>query len=176
LDIIVSSYECPVSGGGYGVRVYKNDGTANPSWTQNSTGLPTAGSYIDVCTADVNADGNPDIISTSYESSGTSNGIEIYIGDGGTSWQKDLPTGLPSTGRYIGICVADINDDGYPDICASYSSGISVWLNSTSTAISELSKIPFLIFYMILAAAFIRLEKIRIDGSKCISRAGRVRA
>ncbi len=97
-----------------GCRVYVNNGTAagKINWDEE-TGPETNWYYDQVALADINADGDLDIVA------GTKgNGIRVWIGDGSFSWTAKN-TGLPTTLEYTGVAVADMNKDGDMDIIAT---------------------------------------------------------
>ncbi len=106
-----------------GIFVYKWN-KATQQWDNASTGLPTSGSayYYIARLADMDMDGYLDAITLNYD---TKN-LEIYKGNGGTSWS--LMTSIPCTDSYQGmtpdIAVGDVNHSGYPDI--------ALWYNTTS--------------------------------------------
>jgi len=120
VDIIISSY-----GDNRGVRAYRNINSAS-SWASCSTGLPTNGHYLDVCSADFDSDGYQDLVFGRVSGSA----IRCFYGDGTGSWSENS-TGLCATDSYVGVEAADFNGDGSPDIAiASYSSkGILAYRN-----------------------------------------------
>jgi fibronectin type 3 domain-containing protein len=94
-------------------------------WTLASTNLQSTGKWADIDFGDVNNDGNPDIVSTSY--GGTvplKQGIIVYLGDGTGTWANSS-TGLPGPGTngYSGVRLTDLNHDGKLDMVASADAG-----------------------------------------------------
>jgi len=122
MDIVLSSY-----GPNRGVKVYRNINKAT-SWASCSTGLPSNGNYLDVCTADFDSDGYQDLAFGNYTGSYT--GMRVCYGNGAGSWSENS-TGLCTTDLYVGVEAADFNGDGSPDIgIGSYSSkGILAYKN-----------------------------------------------
>ena len=106
------------------VNVYKwNKGTQ--TWDNNSTGLPTSGSaffYINRF-ADMDMDGYLDVISMNSDTKA----LEIYKGNGGTSWilNKSIPFPNTYAGQVPDIAIDDVNHSGYPDIAMMYSSTVT---------------------------------------------------
>ena len=108
LDIVASAKS-------RGVRVWTSDGGTGGTftWTAASTGLPTTNMYTGFTVADMNKDGDVDIVSCDYFG-----GIEIHLwtGDGTGSWtsqDSSFPSGSEAT---MGCTVGDVDDDGHMDI------------------------------------------------------------
>jgi hypothetical protein len=120
MDIILSSY-----GSNKGVLAYRNVNNA-ASWASCSTGLPTNGHYLDVCSADFDSDGYQDLLFGRVAGSA----LRLFYGNGSGSWSENS-TGLCATDSFVGVDAADFNGDGSPDIAAaSYSStGIFCYRN-----------------------------------------------
>lgn len=105
LDIASQSF-----GGSNGIRVYGNNGDG--TWTQ--TFALTGGSVgYSIETADVNADGHMDIVSTR-------SGAVVMLGDGAFGFTVQT-AGLPASG-ISGIAVGDFDADGRWEISFAYSS------------------------------------------------------
>jgi hypothetical protein len=113
-DLVVGfagSYS-PKLNGGYAVLFNKGDGTFDAP-----TIAPLSGEgIVALAMADVNHDGKPDLIA--LEQSLTTNHFQvgIFLGDGhgGFTAKKSYPTGYT-----ISLVVADLNDDGHPDVILS---------------------------------------------------------
>ncbi|MCK5414332.1 MAG: VCBS repeat-containing protein, partial [Thermoplasmata archaeon] len=125
VDLILTAVEAGFTGGIY---AYKNVREAT-GWVTMSTGLPNSGDYIENGVADLNGDGNLDIVATGgFE---TTFGIHVFEGDGQGTWSESSP-GLPDTYYYVGLDVGDIDGEGNPDLAAgmmSGSGGVEVWMN-----------------------------------------------
>jgi len=108
LDIASQSF-----GGSNGIRVYRNHGDG--TWSQASALTGGTVGYT-VETADVDADGRMDIVSTR-------SGATVLLGDGTFGFTVQT-AGLPASG-IRGIAVGDIDEDGAVDLSfASGSSGV----------------------------------------------------
>jgi hypothetical protein len=99
-------------------------GNGGTTWTETSTGLPSSYEYTGISTGDLNKDGNVDLVFGSGGPYNAGRGIEVYLGNGGTSWSKATGTGLPSSNAYWSTNVTDLDNDGNLDIVSSsYSPG-----------------------------------------------------
>src|SRR5439155_41193 len=94
----------------------KGDGTLQAPGVKFDVGkMP----YHRLRTADLNADGNPDIVTSDFEASS----VSILLGDGrGNFARKDFP--VPPDP--FGIAIADLNGDGRLDIAMEHYSGHAV--------------------------------------------------
>jgi len=131
LDII-AAYESQWSkGDNKGIGIWLGNGGS--SWSAANS--PTnSGSFDSAFCADINNDGNLDLIG------GSSRGLYAWQGahsGSSLSW-TEVRDGLPTSNEYTGVNLGDINNDGRLDIAAgSYSSrGISIYLCSSTGGIS----------------------------------------
>jgi hypothetical protein len=82
--------------------------------------------YYAVAVGDMNNDGNLDVVAAK---NGTSNGVEVWLGDGTmTTW---TPWPSPdTTNQFLDVAVGDVNHDGWLDILAGGENvGPQVWLS-----------------------------------------------
>ena len=125
---IVAAYESEWSDGdSKGIDIWLGNGGAGGKikWTE-AVSPTTSGSYDSAHCADIDSDGNLDMVG------GSSDGLYAWLGDhsGSTlSWTEAFD-GLPSSGEYTGVTLGDIDGDDNLDIVAgSYENrGISVYL------------------------------------------------
>jgi hypothetical protein len=121
--------------GSNGVHAWTGDGGVGGSivWTDSSVGLPASGNFWGVDVGDINHDGKPDIVCGAYDG-----GVRAWTGNGLTGAASDWTdaytgTDLPTTGRYSGIDLGDVNNDGNLDIVSAslYDSlGVRAWLGN----------------------------------------------
>jgi hypothetical protein len=118
-DLVVPS----LNSGAVSVLLGNGDGTFEPARTVSS-GLANA-EPIDVAFADVNGDGQQDLVlADSY-----SNDVSILLGNGDGTFQ---PGRLYGTGfTPAGVAVGDFNGDGRPDVATADagSNGVSILIN-----------------------------------------------
>ncbi len=125
---LVLPYEHSQSGGAEnGIEVWKSSFTGGVvSWSHGTDPVDTGG-WSGVGLGDVDTDGKMDIAATRQWPGA---GITFWQGDGGTTW-TNKSVGLPTTGNYNGIRLADMNKDGRLDIVAAWGQG---WKLFTSKA------------------------------------------
>jgi protein involved in polysaccharide export with SLBB domain len=131
MDIIAANESIGLNGG---VRVWINQ--KHSTW-RPILGPERAGRFKNIETADINNDGNTDLIASSI---GTKGGIKIWYGDGKGNWSPSVD--LDITGYIIGLGVGDVNQDGWIDILTSiYYQGIVVLYNKKDGSFSKAKSI-----------------------------------
>ena len=109
--------------------VFDHFGNVLPGWPQTIGG----GSWTSPITADINNDGQNEIIASSFLPSGSSSGsIGLYVFNPAGSLLKGFPVQLNdvSFGYYnikAGLSAGDINNDGYKEIIVASSQLNSLW-------------------------------------------------
>jgi len=132
-DIVAARTDSERDGGIY---VLLNNGQGG--W-QAGMGPMVSGIFTDLAIADVNGDGNPDIVSSRRGGLGARiddeywrqmGGVQIWYGDGSGRWEPEV---LSADADAESVTVADVNGDGRLDIVAGlYQQGIYLWLGGKS--------------------------------------------
>ena len=105
------NYGVPVSG-----HIYQNNGSGKFTeiTTSAAPALAKSGFFTGSAFADVNADGQPDLITC-----GDWSNIRIFINSNGSFTEATESFGLGnSSGLWQTLAIADVNADGFPDIIA----------------------------------------------------------
>ncbi len=120
------------------VYVWYNNGGTYPTFTERSysTGSSASVDACEVTIADLDCDGDGDVVWSYYGSSSPS--IVILVNDGSTPYPNLVPQTLES-GAYsvYGVAVGLINDDRKADIIAGLNNGLYIYYN-TSPVIDSL--------------------------------------
>ncbi len=114
-----------------GIKCWTGNGGSGGtfSWTAKATNLPTSGEYTGIAVADLNKDGDLDIVATDYSSS--SPGVHLYTGNGAGTWTS-RDSSMPSdTSQTFGVAVGDVDKDGDNDIVYARSGGLRCYLGNS---------------------------------------------
>jgi hypothetical protein len=134
--------DCVGASDGMGIRVFLGDG--NGGWTPIASHPKTDGGYGDVVLGDYDSDGNLDIFAGSpanHVSNPT--GIHVFKGDGSGGFTEvdSATTTLPTSGKWRGVDVGDVNSDGHLDLAATAgyhtSDGLHVYLGDGTGKFSD---------------------------------------
>jgi protein involved in polysaccharide export with SLBB domain len=117
-----------------GVQVWLGNGKAG--WLTES-GPTTLGRYMDAVPADLNKDGNLDMVAAGWGQYGA---LRVWLGDGSGRWASIPPL---HKGNYYGVSVSDVNRDGNLDIlAAAYQGGIQIFTGDGKSNFKWLEKGP----------------------------------
>jgi protein involved in polysaccharide export with SLBB domain len=163
LDILAASYQS-------GIHIFQGDGKGNfakvfgpieylkrrrkVESTHGKAEFPLSGSpsFWIALPVDLDGDNMPDMVASSLDSKG----IMAWRNRGNNIW-SEIKDRFPSYGNYYGMAHADLNADGYPDICAAqYGEGIQIWPGNEGEAIRarqmEIEQLPTVDQMAVLAA------------------------
>lgn len=114
-DLVTSNYGHN-SGNGAGNTISVLLGKGDGTFASNVEHL-VGDSPMDVQVADLNADGDPDVVSVNY----AANTISVLLGKGKATFRAKMD--YPVNANPVSAAIADINRDGYLDlVVANYSS------------------------------------------------------
>jgi len=114
-----------------GIKCWTGNGGSGGtfSWTAKATNLPTSGEYTGIAVADMNKDGDLDIVATDYSSS--SPAARLYTGNGAGTWTSRQSSMPSDTSQSYGVAVGDVDKDGDMDIVYSRNSGLRCYLGNS---------------------------------------------
>ncbi len=116
VDIMAANTTSSTQGG---IQVWLGDGKGN--WPVE-TGPTISGIYMDVLPADLNHDGQLDLIGAGW---GTYGALRVWLGDGTGRWSSTPPL---ERGSFYGLSIGDLNQDGNFDIfTGSYKKGVRIF-------------------------------------------------
>jgi len=139
-----------VSDNAGGFEVWMNQAAGHPGWvgTGASSTVPTkfynegSGAGRDVETADLDLDGDPDVVLGTRTGSNIG-AIQVWENDGSGSFTHR--TTLVASGEVNAVAVADFNGDGWPDLATGTKTNnndktgkVEVWINNQSFGFTRL--------------------------------------
>jgi hypothetical protein len=130
-DLLVATrcYDFHCTSGGVGVLLGNGDGTFQPAVSYGSGGYEAAS----VALADVNGDGNPDLVVANYYASASNLGsgaIGVLLGNGDGTFQAAVSYGSTSGYNQYSVAVGDVNGDGKLDVVVGNYCSTSICANT----------------------------------------------
>ncbi len=124
-DVLVANFclDTTCADGGVGVLLGNGDGSFGTALPYKSGGIQT----VSIVVTDVNNDAKPDLLVTNQCASRTNcNGsvVGVLLGNGDGTFQPSTAYGSGGEGAES-IAVADVNDDGKPDLVVANQQGLS---------------------------------------------------
>jgi hypothetical protein len=130
-DIIVANVGPGTdSTGSTGVSVLLQDG-AHPGSFFAAVTYATQGGSVDVAVGDLNGDGKPDLVVANLAPSQTGS-ISVLLQDGAHPGSFLSATTYLGFGQPLGVAIADLNNDGHPDIAVADSATALILLQNAS--------------------------------------------
>ena len=121
LDLVVTDFYYSAKSA-KGIALFHNKGNYHFEDVTQAAGLPLGASISGVAVADINGDGWPDLFLVSADGNNRfylNNGHGKYVESAESkpvfSWGKLPPDNMPT-----GVCIADINGDGLPDVVVGH--------------------------------------------------------
>jgi protein involved in polysaccharide export with SLBB domain len=113
MDILAASHRA-------GIHIFLGDGRGAFVQVRSPQ---VEGSFWDIIPVDLDGDSILDLAASSLDS----RGIKAWLNTGQKSWRA-IQGRFPSSGTFHDLATADLNQDGYHDLCAaSFGEGISFW-------------------------------------------------
>lgn len=113
MDILAASHRA-------GVHIFSGDGKGAFVQVRSPQ---VEGSFWDIIPVDLDGDSILDLAASSLDS----RGIKAWLNTGQKSWRA-IQGRFPSAGTFHDLATADLNQDGFHDLCAaSFGEGISFW-------------------------------------------------
>ncbi len=125
---------------------------ANPGKFLAPVNLPTGLTTPSVAVADINGDGVPDIVATTFDASGDNGAVAVFYQDPAKRGTFNAPVSFPAGAQPQSVKIADLNGDGLPDlVVANYgpgsdgqgSAGVSVLLQDPAHPGSFLAPVTY---------------------------------
>lgn len=115
----------------YELGVWLGDGKGH--WRKAADGLPRANCW-GVAVGDLDRDGNVDLVVGCFDPEG----VHVFLGDGKGNWRRSEAPGLPRSGMYMDVALADFNGDGRLDLVAgSYDGRVQVFFGDGKGGFTE---------------------------------------
>ena len=78
--------------------------------------LPTGGMTASVAIGDLNGDGKPDIVATTFDTSGNNGAVAVFLQNPASPGTFMAPVTFPAGAQPQSVRILDVNGDGLPDL------------------------------------------------------------
>jgi hypothetical protein len=129
LDVITATRD--QNGGEVAVRLGKSAASGGGFQSPNGYGTSSGETPVNTAVADINGDGFPDILFVSDSGSGV---INVLLGSASGSFTSSLFAGTGGGNPLYDVLVADVNNDGRPDVFAVSFSKVIVYTSGASAS------------------------------------------
>ena len=113
--------------------VYLWRGNGDATFTDTGRTLATINNWaaVTLAAADIDGDGDPDLVAGSAHDPGVPTLVTVWINDGAGAFIPAAPLRAAGMGRTFGLAMADIDGDGDPDLLAAHlDGGLSIHRNA----------------------------------------------
>jgi len=140
-------------------RLLFNDGNGHFTDVTDDRVPPSLGTTLEAAFVDLNNDGHTDILTTNFVQPGQA-AFATYVNDGSGQFEETTDIFPPiSYSQGVGLHVADLNADGYPDIYfANYNQADQLFFFIQPTRVSEPGREKELLVYPNPAQALINVQ------------------
>ena len=115
--------------------MYENDGASDPTWTKTTIDSYIPGYFVEL--ADIDSDGDLDIVSASKNPYGTTTYIDWYENDGAATWTPAFTAADINISANVArdLHIADMDRDGDLDIVSASSGDNTIaWYENDGAA------------------------------------------
>ena len=117
------------------INLYENDGASDPTWTKTTIDSYIPGYFVEL--ADIDSDGDLDIVSASKNPYGTTTYIDWYENDGAATWTPAFTAADINISANVArdLHIADMDRDGDLDIVSASSGDNTIaWYENDGAA------------------------------------------
>jgi hypothetical protein len=109
----------------FGLFLFRPAWAATSNTFTNPIFIPTVEDVVVLTTADLNHDGNPDLVYVDGNFFDLSHVVHVLLGNGDGTFRHGQDIDLPA-GRCCALAIADVTNDGIPDLIVASSNGFPI--------------------------------------------------